>query len=100
MIEILVGVNVTSEAGYSEYRAGMLPLLEARGGSFGVDVRVSDVLRPQGGEPFNRLFTIRFPSLAAHDAFFSDPAYLEVRRRHFEPSVSATTRFGKYQRFE
>jgi uncharacterized protein (DUF1330 family) len=97
MFEILVGLRVTDEVGYADYRAHMMPLLGEHGGSFGVDVRVAEVLKNPGSEPFNRLFTIRFPSLAAHDAFFADPRYLAVRQRFFEPSVAHTARFGRYQ---
>lgn len=95
-VEILVGVNVVDPAGYTEYRARMSPLLATYGGSFQLDVQVADVLRSPGDQPFNRLFTIRFPSDERRQAFFSDPAYLEVRRHLFEPSVSAATQFAKY----
>ena len=98
MMEILVGLMVTDETTYATYRAQMTPLLTARGGSFGVDVRVAEVLQSPGSEPFNRLFTIRFPSLAAHDAFFADPEYLAVRKRYFDASVAPTGRF--IQRYE
>ena len=93
MMEILVGLMVTDEAMYATYRAQMTPLLTARGGSFGVDVRVAEVLANPGSEPFNRLFTIRFPSRAAHDAFFADPEYQAVRKRYFDPSVAPEGRF-------
>ncbi len=95
-MEILVGVNVTDEDGYRRYREHMLPLLTARGGSFGIDVRVSEVLRSPEPGPFNRLFTIRFPSREALDAFFSDPSYLEVRAAWFDGSVSNAIRFASY----
>jgi len=97
MMEILVGLRVTDDATYTAYRAHMLPLLTARGGSFGVDVRVAEVLKNPGSEPFNRLFTLRFPSLAAHDAFFADPAYVEVRKRYFDPSVAYRVPLGRYE---
>lgn len=97
MMEILIGLRVTNEELYAAYRAHMTPLLEARGGSFGVDVRVAEVLKNPGAEPFNRLFTIRFPSPEAHAAFFSDPEYLAVRQRFFEPSVAYTLRLGRYE---
>ena len=97
MMETLIGLRVTDEATYAQYRAHMMPLLSACGGSFGVDVRVAEVLKNPGSEPFNRLFTIRFPSLQAHDAFFADPAYLSVRTRFFEVSVAYTARLGRYE---
>lgn len=97
MIELLVGVNVVDELMYTEYRARMTPLLELHGGAFAVDVRVAEVLRAPDGKAFNRLFTLRFPSVAQLDAFFGHPDYLAIRRRLFEPSVTDTIRFGKYQ---
>lgn len=86
-MDILIGMNVVDEVLYGRYRAEMTPILASLGGSFGVDVRVSEVLRSPANRPFNRLFTIRFPSAAARDAFFKDPTYLEVRKRLFEPAV-------------
>jgi len=97
MFEILVGLQVTDDEKYTQYRAHMLPILQAHGGAFGVDVRVSEVLKSPESKPMNRLFTIRFPSLAQHDAFFADAEYQAVRARYFEPSVAATTRLARYQ---
>lgn len=96
MIEILVGAQVDDPARYAEYRAAMAPLLEARGGRFVLDVTVAEVLRAPVATRMNRLFTIRFPSIVELDAFFADPAYLEIRRRLFEPSVSASARLATY----
>lgn len=80
-------VQVTDEAGYADYRAAMTPILAEYGGAFTLDVRVSDVLR--GPTPFNRLFTIRFPSEEVKERFFADERYLAVRARLFVTSVSA-----------
>jgi uncharacterized protein (DUF1330 family) len=96
-MEILVGLEVLDDETYSEYRARMTPILLEHGGSFGLDVRVAEVLRsPQPGE-FNRLFTIRFPSVEAHDAFFANAAYLAIRRQFLEPSIGRVLRLGRYQ---
>ena len=97
MIEVLYGVNVVDESGYAAYRAHMTPILEAHGGAFRVDTKVAEVLRAPSPTPFNRLFTICFPTLERLEAFFANPEYLAVRRRFFEPSVSATTVLGRYQ---
>lgn len=94
--EILVGVQVVDEESYAKYRALMTPLLEARGGRFGLDVRVATVLRSPAEAPFNRLFTIRFDSARELDEFFSHPEYLAIRKRWFERSVSSVTRLGRY----
>jgi uncharacterized protein (DUF1330 family) len=97
MMDILIGLHVTDQERYAEYRKHMSPLLEAHGGQFVVDVLVAEVLRAPGSTPINRLFTIRFPSQAQHDAFFADPDYVAVRAQYFEPSVGAVQRLGRYE---
>lgn len=92
--EILVGVQVTDEAGYAEYRRRMTPLLHQHGGRFVLDVRVSEVLRAPEDAAFNRLFTIRFPDAEQRARFFSSPEYLAIRAEHFDPSVSAAAQLG------
>lgn len=89
----LVGLQVTDESSYAEYRRLMAPLLEREGGSFGVDVRVSEVLRPSG-KRINRLFTLEFPDEAALDRFFGDEAYRAIREAHFAPAVAETHILG------
>jgi uncharacterized protein (DUF1330 family) len=74
----------------------MAPLLEKHGGRFVLDVRVAEILRASSPVAFNRLFTLRFPSAQAAQAFFADPAYLAVRARWFEPSVAEVVRLGDY----
>lgn len=97
-LERLVGLNVTDDEGYQAYRDGMMPILDSYGGGFGYDFKVSEVLRSETEAPINRVFTIWFPDEETMNAFFSDAEYLEVRRRHFEPSVADTTVIAKYQR--
>lgn len=97
MFEILVGLQVKDDATYAEYRAHMLPILKAHGGSFIIDMRVSEVLKSPEEKPINRLFTIRFPSVEQHDAFFAHPEYKAVRAKYFEPSVAATSRIARYE---
>jgi uncharacterized protein (DUF1330 family) len=95
MIDALYGVNVVDEDLYAAYRAQMTPILAEFGGRFVVDVRVHEVLRSPAPQPFNRLFTIRFPSLAQLEAFFGDPRYLDVRKRLFVPSTDGVADLGK-----
>ena len=47
-VEMLVGLKVTNEEGYAEYRRAMKPLLFAAGGGFGCVFRVSEVLLAPG----------------------------------------------------
>ncbi len=97
-LEILVGLYVVNEAGYQLYRDEMIPILESYGGGFGYDFKVSEVLKSQTKAPINRVFTIFFPAQDSKDSFFSNAEYLQVRQRHFEKSVSATTTIATYER--
>lgn len=97
MIETLMALNVVDSALYSEYRAQMKPLLEAHGGSFGLDLWVAEVLLSPTSQPFNRVFTIRFPSPEQREAFFSNAEYKAIRRTYFEPSVAATSELARWQ---
>jgi uncharacterized protein (DUF1330 family) len=98
MIEILMGLNVVDRELYAQYRARMTPLLEAHGGSFGIDLWVAELLRSPGTKPYNRLFTIVFPSQEQRQAFFSNPEYQAVRQALLEPSISARTELGRLER--
>jgi len=98
MIETLMALDVADRDLYAKYRAAMTPLLEAHGGSFGLDLWVAEVLRAPGDKPFNRLFTLVFPSPEGREAFFSNPEYLAIRKALFEPSVSAVTELGRLAR--
>ena len=95
--EMLMGVQVIDETGYARYRSEMMPLLEAHGGRFVLDVLVSEILRTPTPSAFNRLFVVRFPSAQQRDAFFANPEYAAIRARWFEPSVSGgVIRLGDY----
>ena len=73
------------------------PLLEAHGGSFGLDLWTAEVLLSPTTRPFNRVFTICFPSPEQREAFFSHPEYKGIRKAYFEPSVSDTTELGRLE---
>ncbi|MEN8143735.1 MAG: DUF1330 domain-containing protein [Gemmatimonadota bacterium] len=96
-LEMLVGLNVTDDEAYAEYRAEMMPILARFGGSFGYDFRVSDVLRPETGSTINRVFTIRFPDAETMSSFFADEDYLGVKAGHFERSVEDTVIIATYE---
>lgn len=95
--QILVGLCVTDDRLYSEYRDAMTPILESYGGGFGYDLKVSQVLKSETSEPINRVFTIVFKDRASKKDFFSDPSYLEIKNKYFEPSVSHTTLIADYE---
>lgn len=85
--EILIGMRVDDEDGYAQYRAGMTPILESMGGFFRYDMRVSELIRGDAPDPFNRLFLMSFPDEATSERFFADPDYLKVRETHFDGAV-------------
>jgi len=96
-VEMLVGLNVIDDTAYQAYRDEMSPLLEAHGGGFGYDFRVSEVLLSVTDAPINRVFTIFFASDAARQAFFSNTDYLSIKRNYFDKSVSDTTVIATYE---
>lgn len=98
--EMLVGVSVTNRPVYEEYRSEIRPLLEAAGAAFRFDCEVSRVLKGQGVLEVNRLFVLGFPSRAAKEAFFGDPAYREIRTRLFEKSVQKMVVLAEYSQPE
>lgn len=96
--EMLVGMHVTDDDAYQDYRNGITPILDRHGGGFGYDFRVSEVLRSESDAPINRVFTIRFPSEAVMEDFFANEQYLAVKERHFVGAVSDTTIIATYDR--
>ncbi|MGF1720799.1 DUF1330 domain-containing protein [Vibrio kyushuensis] len=98
MYEFLVGLEVTDNAVYTQYREAMKPLLSFHGGSFGYDFVVSEVLLSQVDVPINRVFTINFPNQATADEFFSNDEYLQVKERYFNESVQNTTIIASYEK--
>jgi len=95
-VERVVGVHVTNEAQYQQYREHMMPILREYGGQFTWDVKVSEVLKtPVEGE-FNRLFTLRFPNIQALENFFANEDYKKIKKTFFTPSVSSTSYLAKY----
>ncbi|GLX78368.1 hypothetical protein tinsulaeT_17080 [Thalassotalea insulae] len=97
MIEMLVGLDVSNDEVYGEYRQAMKPILTQYGGSFGYDFVVSKVLLSQVNEPINRVFTINFPDESAMNSFFTDSDYVQVKEQYFTRSVRHTTIVASYQ---
>lgn len=93
----VMGICVTNEEEYSNYRKGMLPILQSYGGSFGYDFKVSEVLKAKEAGPINRVFTIEFPSQEVMEKFFSDPSYLVIKKAHLDVSISSRTVIGMFE---
>lgn len=97
MFEYLVGLQVSDEAMYRQYREAMLPILGEHGGSFGYDFRVSEVLINVSRNPINRVFTIRFPNEATSNAFFNNEQYLKAKEHFFNNAVECTTILAQFE---
>ncbi|QEQ95304.1 DUF1330 domain-containing protein [Neptunomonas concharum] len=98
MYEFLVGLEVSDNDAYSDYREGMKPILTSYGGGFGFDFVVSEVLLSEVDTPINRVFTIHFPNKTTAEKFFSDTEYLKVKAQFFDVSVSHITILSGYEK--
>ena len=94
--EILIGMRVDDEASHTKYREGMTPILESMGGFFRYDMRVSELLKGDAQDEFNRLFLLSFPDQETSKRFFADPSYLRVRETHFEGAVRSYTAIAEF----
>ncbi len=97
-VEMLVGLNVVDDEAYQLYRDEMTPILLSYGGGFGNDFKISEVLKSKTEAPINRVFTIYFSNEDSMSSFFSNDAYLKIKRVHFEKSVTHTTIISTYGR--
>lgn len=97
-IEIVMGLHVSDDQRYQEYRKGMEPLLNAVGGSFGFDFKIATVLRSKTDDKINRVFTIEFPSKKIMDEFFTNSEYLSIKHKHFDSSVKSRTEIAMYDK--
>jgi uncharacterized protein (DUF1330 family) len=95
--EILIGMTVDDEHGYTNYRAGMTPILESMGAFFRYDMRVSELLKGEHKDSFNRLFLMSFPDKSTSDRFFADPEYQRVKQEHFVDAVRSYTEIARFQ---
>jgi uncharacterized protein (DUF1330 family) len=97
-MEYLIGLYVTDDKMYTQYREAMFPLLQNYGGGFGYDFKIAQVLKSEAKEPINRVFTIYFKDEQAKNDFFSNEEYLTIKKHYFEKSVSSVIEIAKYKR--
>ena len=86
--QITVGLQITDDALYEEYRKAIAPLLKAHGGHFRYDFRIAEVLMNESNKPINRLFVLSFTSKDAKERFFSSSDYKDARENYFQKSVA------------
>ena len=87
--EMLVGLNVTNDKMYQEYRTAMKPILIQFDGGFKCDFKVSETLLPSENKDINRVFIIYFKNEKAMESFFTHPDYLKIKEKYFSNSVSS-----------
>jgi len=87
--EMLVGLNVTNDDMYQDYRNAMKTILLQYGGGFKCDFKVSETLLPSDNKDINRVFIIYFENEETMNNFFSNPDYLKVKEKYFSNSVSS-----------
>ncbi|XDD53470.1 DUF1330 domain-containing protein [Leptospira sp. WS4.C2] len=98
--ETVVGLKVSDDELYTQYRKAMTPLLLKYEGGFRYDFKIQETLITEDPKPINRLFLIFFKNKELKDLFFKDPEYLKIRETFFIPSVEATTILAEYERFQ
>ena len=96
--ENVVGLYVTNDDEYDLYRKEMAPILASYGGGFRYDFKVDHVLVNEEGRDINRVFLIYFANEKKMNDFFNNEKYLEIKKKYFESSVSATTIISGYLR--
>ena len=96
--ERIMGLDVTDEVMYQNYRKAMTPLLYSVGGDFGFDFIVSKVLKSKSKNHINRVFTIEFPSKEIMSQFFNKPEYLAIKNCYFDRSVNSKTLISLHEK--
>lgn len=96
--EMLVGLQISDDNMYTQYRQAMTPILLRFGGGFRYDFKISEVLKNEEGNPINRVFIIYFSDESSKNQFFSDPEYKVVKEKYYDKSVSARTMIAEYIR--
>jgi uncharacterized protein (DUF1330 family) len=94
--EMTVGLVVTDQESYAQYRREMRPLLEGVGGAFRYDFDVARVLHGEDDAAINRAFVLQFPDESSKERFFADARYVEIRRRLFDPAVKVRVLIAEY----
>ena len=95
--EMLVGLKIKNAEVYQQYREAMYPLLQKCQGGFRYDFWIKETLRSETTNLIDRVFTIYFKDKEAKESFFSDPEYLEIKKKFFETSVETTTIISQYE---
>jgi len=94
--EILIGLHVSNDDRYNQYRAGMTPILTEHGGFFRYDFRVNEQLKGDEDPSINRVFILSFPDEETKTRFFENETYKAVRSDHFDSSVELVSSIATF----
>lgn len=99
MYEMLVGLEITNDEIYEEYRDHMKPILIKYKGGFRVDFKLDRILlNDSENQKLNRLFIIYFESKTYMEDFFANSDYLKVKKKFFDDSVGEIEIISEYLR--
>jgi len=94
--ERLVGLYITDDDRYTQYRENMTPILKTYGGGFAYDFKIAETLKNESEKPINRLFMIYFKDESSMNDFFSNEEYLKIKEKYFDLSVGSSHEISKY----
>jgi uncharacterized protein (DUF1330 family) len=81
---VILDVDVKDVTRYQDFMAGVKPMMEAAGARYLARGGVHQV--HEGDWQPRRLVVMEFPSIEAWDAFYTSPAYAELRHLREESS--------------
>lgn len=80
MSALVFSVNIHDQATYAEYRRRIAPVMERHGVTIRAEFEVGSTISSVSDDGrANRLAVFLFPTDAAQDAFFEDPAYVAAK---------------------
>ena len=83
---LVAQIDVQDPAGFEEYRARIVPVVEAYGGRY--LVRTDRMERLEGMEPKDRLAILKFPSMDAARSFYYSADYAPLLRQRLASTAS------------
>ena len=93
---VVLGLSVTNQEMYQEYREKLDPVLKEVGAKVILDVEVGNVRINPTETNFNRLIFIKFNNAESMKLLNEHPTYLSLKNSLFVPSVKQTVPLAKF----
>ena len=74
---LFVNIEVSDPAGYAEYRTGVTPMIHKHGGEYLARGGAAELI--EGDWTPSRVVLLKFPDMAALQAFLNDPEYQPLK---------------------